>query len=291
MAANDRGDRQRRRAQGIPLLIQRPGVKDPLEIVVKPEELGGKPTIGVFNSSELKLANEKNVLPFEPESAAAKAKGPFMPGDRIVKIGEQPIGSYGQLQDFLVAHAAEDLTVTVVRSKEVGGNETKAEDAEKVQVIVPTSPMKQFGLIVSMGTISAVQVHSPAAEAEIRAGDLLKTIDGKPILDPMKLPDQLRRRAGAEIALGLERGGKTRTVKVKLTSTPRYAPSTQPDSAVAISELGIAYFVLNTIAKLSRAVPQPKSDCKPAIGSRRQRSCRRPRSNWPNCGRSTTTMT
>ena len=64
-------------AHGIPLLIQRPGVKDPLEIVVKPEQLGGKPTIGVFSSSELKLVNEKNVLPFEPESAAANAKGPL----------------------------------------------------------------------------------------------------------------------------------------------------------------------------------------------------------------------
>ena len=80
-------------AHGIPLLIQRPGVTDPLEIVVKPEQLGGKPTIGVFSSSELKLVNEKNVLPFVPESAAANAKGPFLPGDRIVQIGDQPIGT------------------------------------------------------------------------------------------------------------------------------------------------------------------------------------------------------
>ena len=212
-------------AHGIPLLIQRPGVKDPLEIVVKPEQLGGKPTIGVVSSGELKLAKEKNVLPFEPESAAANAKGPFMPGDRIVQIGDQSIGSYGQLQDFLVAHADEDLTVTVARPKEAGGKEAKPEDSEKVQVAVPKSPMKQFGLIMEMGPISAIQTHSPAAKAEIQAGDLLKTVDGKPVADPMRLPDELHKRAGAEVALGLERGGKPLEVKVKLSSLPRYAPS------------------------------------------------------------------
>ena len=193
---------------GIPLLVQRPGVKDPLEIVVKPEQLGGAPRIGVFSSAELKLIKEKNVLPFEPESAAAKANGPFMPGDRIVQIGDQPIGSYGQLQDYLVAHADEDLTVTVARCKEAGGKEAKAEDAEQVQITVPKSPMKQFGLVMEMGPIAAVQTHSPAAKAGIQAGDLLKTVDGKPVADPMRLPDELHKRAGAEVVLGLERGGK-----------------------------------------------------------------------------------
>ena len=242
-------------AHGIPLLIQQPGVKDPLEIVVKPEQLGGKPTIGVFSSAKLELVNEKNVLPFLPESAAANAKGPFMPGDRIVKIGNQPIGSYGQLQDFLVAHADEDLTVTVARAKEAGGKEAKPEDAGEVQVIVPKSPMKQFGLVMTMGPIAAVQAQSPAADAGIQAGDLLKTVDGKPVADPMRLPDELHKRAGSEVTLGLERGGKPLQVKVKLSSVPRYSPSELPDSPVAVWELGAAYFVQNLIARVEPGSP------------------------------------
>ncbi len=51
-------------AHGIPLLIKRPGIEKPLEIVVKPEQLGGAPRIGVFSSCDLKIVNEKNVLPF-----------------------------------------------------------------------------------------------------------------------------------------------------------------------------------------------------------------------------------
>ena len=115
--------------------------------------------------------------------------------------------------------------MTVARSKEAGGKEAKPEDTEKVQVTVPKSPMKQFGLIMEMGPIAAVQTDSPAAKAGIQAGDLLKTIDGKPVADPMRLPDELHKRAGTEVALGLERGGKPLEVKVKLSSTPRYAPS------------------------------------------------------------------
>ena len=89
---------------------------------------------------------------------------------------------------------------------------------------MPKSPMKQFGLIMEMGSIAAVQTHSPAAEAGIQAGDLLKTVDGKPVADPMKLPDEFHKRAGTKVALGLERGGKPLTVEVKLSARAALRP-------------------------------------------------------------------
>ncbi len=242
-------------AHGIPLLIKRPGIEKPLEIVVKPEQLGGAPRIGVFSSCDLKIVNEKNVLPFLVGLAAADAKGPLMPGDRIVQINNQTISTFGQLQDFLVAHADEDLTVTVARLKQRGAKGDQSENVENVQVIVPKSPMKQFGLVMEMGPIAAVETESPAAKAGILPGDLLKTVDGKPVADPMRLPDELHKRAGAEVTLGLKRAGKPLELKVKLLSAPRYAPSELPDSPVAISELGIAYFVLNTVARVEPGSP------------------------------------
>jgi regulator of sigma E protease len=244
---------------GIPLLIQRPNVADPFNVVVKPEQLGGKPTIGVLSSAELKLANEKNTLPYLPDSAAANAKGPLLPGDRILKIGDQSIGSYGALQEFLVAHAADELTVTVARSKEGSGSGSKPEDLAKVQVTVPKSPIKQFGLVMEMGAIAAVQARSPAADKRIQPGDRLRTVDGKPVADPMRLPDVLRKRAGSEVTLGLERNGKPLELKVQLSATPCYLPSELPDSPVAISELGLAYRVLNTIARVEPDSPAAKA--------------------------------
>ena len=48
-------------------------------------------------------------------------------------------------------------------------------------------------------------------------------------------------------------------MKVKLSSTPRYAPSELPDSPVAISELGFAYYVLNTVARVEPGSPAAKA--------------------------------
>ena len=137
-------------------------------------------------------------------------KGPLMPGDRIVQIDDQPIEQFGQLQDFLVAHADEDLTVTVARLKQGGGKEDKSDNAENVQVIVPKSPMKQFGLVMEMGPIAAVQDR--VARGQGGNSSRRSVEDGRRhsrSTDPMRLPDELHKRAGAEVTLGLERGGKT----------------------------------------------------------------------------------
>jgi regulator of sigma E protease len=241
---------------GLTLTIRRPNVKEPLEIVVKPEQLGGAPRIGVLSSAKLTLLDEK--YPFLPDSAAANAQGPLLPGDRIVSINGRPIGSYGQLQDFLVAHADEDLKVTVARAKAPGGKEAKPEETE-VQVDVRKSPMKQFGMSMSMGSISALQAGSPAVEAGLKPGDLLKKVDGISIADPMRLPDEFHKKAGTEVALELERDGQPLAVKVKLSATPRYAPSESPDSPVALSELGVAYFVLNTVTEVEADSPAAKA--------------------------------
>jgi regulator of sigma E protease len=241
-------------ANGIQMRIQRPSLKGPLEIVVKPEQLFGLPTIGIIASSELKLNSEKDSLPFLPESPAAKAKVPFLPGDRIVKIGDDPIGTHGELQDYLVVHSNEDLAVTVARSKDANAKDPKAKDMERVQVHVPKNPMKHFGIIMEMGPVAAVQVDSPAARAGIKPGDVLKSVDDLPI-DPMKLPDELHKKAGREVKLKILREGKELPLTVKLSLPARYVMSIIPDSPIALSELGAAYFVLNTVAGVEKGSP------------------------------------
>ena len=200
------------------------------------------------------LINEKNILPVVPGSAAADAKGPLMAGDLIEQINGQPIENYGQLQDYLIAHAGDDLALTIGRLKHGGGKESKAEGREKVLVKVATTPMRQFGLVMSMGSIAAVQEHSPAIKAGIKAGDLLRSIDGKPVTDPMRLSDELYKQVGKEVAVAWQRGGKSMEARIKL-SAPSYASSAFLDCPMAISELGAAYYVLNTVAKVKPGSP------------------------------------
>ncbi len=153
--------------------------------------------------------------------------------------------------------------VTVVRSKG-DAKEDKTADGEKVKVQVPTRPMRQFGMAMTMGPIAAIEVDSPAAKAGVRLGDVLKTVDGKPVvdLDPMKLPAQFHMLAGAEIVLGLLREGKPLELKIKLSPARNSQPDL-PDSAVALNELGAAYYVLNTVAAVEPNGPATKAGIKP----------------------------
>jgi regulator of sigma E protease len=240
---------------GIPLLVKRAHATDPITIVVQPEQLMGAPRIGVVNSFELRIVKEKGSLPVFPDSAAAHAKGPFLPGDRIVKIDGVKVDTYGELEDILAARAGEDLRVTVARSKEADGKAGQPANTEEVEVTVPKSPMKQFGLVMAMGPIAALQTDSPAVRGGLKVGDVLTTVDGEPIGDPLTWPNKLHKKAGQEIKLGLIREGKPMVLAVKLTSPTRHVPPAMPDSPVAISELGAAYFVLNNVAAVEPGSP------------------------------------
>ena len=67
-------------AQGIPLLVQRPGVKDPLVIKVKPEQLFGIQMIGVEQCSELKLVERE-----EPPSVHSGIRGGQIQGPLVAR--------------------------------------------------------------------------------------------------------------------------------------------------------------------------------------------------------------
>ena len=244
---------------GVPLMIQRPGVEKPLEITVKPQELGGKPTIGIISSSELQIHNEKESPIFMPGSAAEEAKPPFMHGDRLIKVDGRSLEATGQLQDFLLTCADKPLQITVARATGSDGKKDAATKTEEVVIAVPANPMNQFGMTMEIGPVAAIQADSPAAAAGIQPGDMLKTVNGKPVGDPLKLPDEIRKLAGTEVRLGLERKGKPLELKVTLSSTSRNAPSETPDSPVALSELGAAYFVSNTLAGVEPDGPAAKA--------------------------------
>ena len=244
---------------GVPMVIQRQGEDHPLTVTVKPQRLGGKPTIGVISSSELQIYNERDAIVFLPGSAADEAKPPLMHGDRILKVDGKTMETAGQLQDFLLTHADKPLQLTVARENAAEGKKDEVAKTEEVVITVPANPMDHFGMTMAMGPIAAIQADSPAAATGIQPGDVLKTINDKPIGDPMKLPDEVRKLAGTEIRVSLERNGKPLELKVKLSATSRNAPSETLDSPVALSELGAAYFVSNTVAGVEPDGPAAKA--------------------------------
>ena len=90
---------------------------------------------------------------------------------------------------------------------------------------VATSP----ALDVGRGTgaiVASVQRASPAARAGVRPGDIITTVDGRPLRGVNDLIASVSaRRPGQTMRLGVRRGASQLTLRVVLSAQPRRSPS------------------------------------------------------------------
>jgi membrane-associated protease RseP (regulator of RpoE activity) len=166
------------------------------------------------------------------------------------------VGSYAQIDAELARKADQKIAVTVERW-------TKG--AVKRTIPVAPNPMRRLGLVMKMGEITAVQAGSPAAQAGILPGDLVRKIDAKPVGDPMTLPEQLDDAAGKKAELTVQReASKTPIVVPVLLREPiGYSPPEMIGSPVAVASLGIAYRVLNRVDRVIEGSPAAKAGLLP----------------------------
>jgi putative serine protease PepD len=88
---------------------------------------------------------------------------------------------------------------------------------------IATGDAKQGG-----ATVGSVQPGSPAQNAGLQQGDLIKTIDGKTMGSSEDVVSAISgRHAGDKITIGIERGGQTKTITVTLAQQPSQAPDQQ----------------------------------------------------------------
>ncbi len=251
--------------QGIPIVVRREGVEQPLKFTVTPDSSGLLPMIGIVNLRTTTLLNEE--LAVYPGSAAAAASSPFQLGDKIVKIDDTPIENYAQLHGYLAQHPDKQLQVTVERAvKSAAANRASAKDTRQTTIDVPSNPMRRLGLVMEMGEIVAVQADSPTAKAGIRAGDRIVKIDGEPPGDPMTLGDRLRCCAGETITLGIERENNPKPIidiALTLRRVDWYEVPMAEGNPMAAPALGIAYRVLNRVHSVIPGSPAAAAGLQP----------------------------
>jgi len=103
--------------------VERPGVEEPIEIVVTPDLSQGRPTIGVTNPYLPELATADRAArsgleaPSRPGTPARAASAAFEFGDRIVAINGQPIDNFAQVHRHLATEPDQTLTFTIERAK------------------------------------------------------------------------------------------------------------------------------------------------------------------------------
>lgn len=268
---------------GVQTIVRRAADGKDVQKSLKPRQENGQlATIGVIMLESLTLREFKNeygelrsVMDDSPASRAtlvapaandvADGEAQFLAGDEIIQVGDRPVKNYREFAAELARQPDKALRIIVSRpskdkAKQHGaaGDEQAAEPQE-LTFEVPSQALRQFGLVMKMGPIQGVQVDSPADEAGLKAGDVIETIDGKPVTDnarnPSTLPDYFRVAAseGRTVELGIVRPGKDGAQPNQLTIsiTPRvpttfnrFVPEGVP---MGVPGAGFAYDIGNEV--------------------------------------------
>jgi regulator of sigma E protease len=239
----------------VPIAFSLPGSSEVIATAIEPRyesEHVGQKLIGISPAATTTLWGSpwQKIPPFVPASAASRSQPAVEHGDRIVGMTDpadpdgrvtplppdprypQP-GRYDffEFQRRLVNLAGQPVRLRLERTGE----------ASPVDVVVPPSFARDFGLVMKLGPVSAVRNDSPAARAGVQprgegntdAGDVIKRVEvtqasgvvtrftnarsPKPTpgveehpLDPMRLPFELQKWAASSPPVKLVRLGVMR---------------------------------------------------------------------------------
>ncbi|MGE0534687.1 MAG: site-2 protease family protein [Pirellulales bacterium] len=258
---------------GVDLTIRRRSAdsSEPREMHIQVHPMKGQkiPRIGVAPPESLELADTASdkTHPARFGSPAAKVMSQLDGGKRIVAVNDARVESYADLIRELATHAQEPIQLTVVSvSDEVEAKDNVSEIAassavESSTVIIEPASIRDVGLIMKMGAITAVRANSPAAIAGLKEGDRILRVDGQPIEDPLRWPAQVRHAGERAMVLQVrnnEQDSSAREVTIAPSATvtfewPNYFFSY--DQVLSVPELGIAFSVENVVAAVLPGSP------------------------------------
>ncbi len=241
---------------GLPIVVRRPGVDTPIEVVTHPDRDLGAPTIGIVNTFTTKLADDQvnHRPPTDFGTPASRATPSFEPGDVVVAVNGAAVREGYEYYRAAALARDEPMDVAVRRSASDGKSESE------LTITVAPRPMRRFGMVMTAGAIDAVQDHSPAQEAGLKPGDRITAIDGEPLGDPLTLDQRLTRLAneapeGTTVTAKIQLQGRAEPVIVPLRKVDWYEIPTYPWDPPSVSALGITIETLPQVAGVLEGSP------------------------------------
>ena len=138
-----------------------------------------------------------------PDKPAAKAG--LQPGDRITKIGNEPIKDFDDLKLVVTMNAGTPLRVEFVRNGKPMATR-----------MTPDRENSEYGPVGRAGIrprfeplIGRVTPGSAAANAGIHSGDRIVSVNGNPVHDMYQVDEVIAKAPGAPLTLGMQRGAAT----------------------------------------------------------------------------------
>nr|WP_157062476.1 DegQ family serine endoprotease [Pseudoxanthomonas dokdonensis] len=152
-----------------------------------------------------------------------------------------------------------DLAMSAVDQLKKNGRVSRGQLGVIVQAM-SAEEAKGLGLPDANGAlVNQVLEDSPAGKADLRPGDVIRTVDGRPINDSSELPPIIGSMApGSKVRLGVWSGGKTRDVTLTLTEleTDQLAadedgqgPAAKPAISSGSNALGIVVEALDAASR------------------------------------------
>jgi regulator of sigma E protease len=245
--------------EGVEFVIRRQGVDKPFPVTIHPNADLGIPFIGVDGPRTLVVDDAVT----QTYSAAARAYPPLLPGDRLQSVNGQKISTFKEWQQALVRFAKEPLKIGVLPAGAATESETASDDekpdaaeaasAAPLNISVPTQARRDLGLIMKMGPVAAVRKDSPAARAGIKSGDVLMSLNGDPVGDPLTLSDRLQ-AVEKNVTLRIKRGDKELTFDLE-TAPVASVEEIGLTGRVGVPSLGISYQVFADIQEVEPDSP------------------------------------
>ena len=232
-----------------------PNGKRVIDLKIKPKKTNDLPMMGLAPQVTLTLYEKPPVADHTPAKATnVQLQG----GDVIVAVGDRPVKDFTEFQSIVGGSDPKDWLRLTVERTEKPTEGAKEPTKKTIQVNIDKRPRRVVGLEMAMGPIREVRVGSPAAEAGIKAGDVITLVNDQPIGDPLSLPTKLQALAGQKVSLSVQTNDKVRVVELQSTKDPRSLGELMHGVAVELPTLGIAYQIQRRVAAVAPNSPAAK---------------------------------
>jgi serine protease Do len=203
---------------------QRPKVGDWVVAVGNPFGLGGTVTAGIISAEarDIGLNPDADYLQIDAPINRGNSGGPaFNENGDVVGVNTAIFSPSGGSVGigFDIPAAVAKRVIDQLKEK---GHVTRAWIGVEIQPVTPAIA-ESLGMKRAEGAlVDQPSPHSPAAEAGIKAGDVITEVDGQPIKDPRTLVQKITNDApGTRIKLTVLRDNESKTVDLTLAEMPR----------------------------------------------------------------------